>query len=783
MHNNIFGNSLVADDSQSSQAMDRVQQAQQKKAAVQYEPTWSEVWNTGYTTHTGSFKKGIMQTKLSATDLKKLSEVKEAIEHEVIGTGVESLKKFSKSHALNLYQQLMTIKRESLVKQYIDNMPSNYHLVNTESAFFEMIEQIKQEIEHNRVHALDTETNGVEFVHTTVGLSVSLLSDQHFYVPYGHITDEPQLDKQWVMLHLKAVFTDARAKLVLHNSKFDAHMLLKDGIDIRHNIHADTMIIQHVLNENEDSYALKKLANKYGRYFGYEDESLTFEELFGKNAENFMRADLILATYYACKDTHLTLKLYLWQLSMMDKQPNLKSVYFDIEQPLTPICIDMEDTGFAVDFTFAEQYKAELQQKIEGMSQAIKDAFGDININSSQQLSAVLYDKMGLEDVSKKRSVDAKVLNKLARKCPEVQLILDYREYNKLLTTYIEPLPEKVRPDTKRLCGQFNQSGTVTSRFSSKNPNLQNLPQGARPLFKASDGHYIYGIDYSQIEPRTLASMSLDYGLMRPYAVGEDLYSTLAAATFKMEYEECLEADDNTWRERGLPKHPRKMMKVGLLASMYGISVPSLAESLGITVEEAQQFMDDFYIAYPTMTQWMADTVKFAEEHGYVLTLHGRKRRFIGFQQVAKQYHAAKAVVSRYLGREYTDKDNLWQLDVPRKVKQQFWAVLREYNRVARQAVNAVIQGSAAEIMKIAMVQADRYLKQKGWKMLATIHDEILVEIPDTASEDEVRELEAIMVNAVTLKVPIKCDVEVSKVWGKGVPYKVFLQHGDGAFQ
>ncbi|MED4619562.1 DNA polymerase A family protein, partial [Priestia megaterium] len=362
---------------------------------------------------------------------------------------------------------------------------------------------------------------------------------------------------------------------------------------------------------------------------------------------------------------------------------------------------------------------------------------------SSQQLQAVLYDKMKLEDVSGKRSADAKTLKKLAKKEPRINLILEYREINKLLTTYIEPLPQKVRPDTKRLTGNFSQSSTVTGRFSSNKPNLQNLPQKARHLFKAPEGFLIYGIDYSQIEPRTLASMSEDKGLRHPYIVGEDLYATLASNTFGLPYEACLERDDETWRKSGLPKHPRKMMKVGLLASMYGISVPSLGESLGISVAEAQKFMDDFYKAYPRMTAWMDEVVQFAEENGYVLTLHGRKRRFIGFKETARHYHAYVRKISSLIGRKLEDSDNIWYLEIPRALKQAFWKVKKEYSRVARQAVNAVIQGSASEIMKIAMIKVREYLKtKKDWKMLATIHDELLFEIPVTATKEEILELE-----------------------------------------
>lgn len=775
---------LDLDFGDSNETIERVKQAQAKKIAKSYEPTWEEVWFTGYPTSTGKHKPGIFQTKVTDKDKQRLIEVKEAIESELLGTEVESLKKFSKAHALNLHKKLMEIKKQKVIKKYIEEMPDNYHLVDSHEKLDQVCSDLQQAILKDEVIALDTETTGLEFKDMTVGISLSFEKDVHYYIPYGHIGYSKQLPKVQVINKLKPLLEHPDIKLVLHNSKFDAHMLLKDGIDIRDNIWGDTKIIQHILNENEESYALKKIANKYGKFFGYHDNSYTFEELFGNDPTQFLKADIRLATYYASKDTHLTLLLFKWQYSMLLQQKNLYNTYFKIEQKITPVCIDMEDKGFAVDFEFAEQYKKELQEQVDALESKLSTAFGGININSPKQLQEALYVVRGVEDISGKRSVDAKTLKKLSKTVPDLKELLEYRDKKKLLSTYIEPLPQKVRPDTKRLTGQFVQDSTVTGRFSSNSPNLQNLPPKARHLFKAPEGKVIVGIDYSQIEPRTLASMSGDEGLRLPYNTGVDLYATLASNTFGLSYEACLEADDETWRSSGLPKHPRKMMKVGLLASMYGISVPSLAESLGISVEEAQKFMNDFYKAYPRMVEWMSEVVKTAEKQGYVNTLFGRKRRFIGFQEVAKQYHALSKKIEYILGRPMNDSDNLWTLEIPRELKRMFWVVNKDYSRVARQAVNAIIQGSASEIMKIAMVKVRDFLKDKeGWYLLATIHDELLFEIPDTATEAEIRELESIMANAVKLEVPIKCDVEVAKVWGKGVPLAKWAEQGNSIFE
>ncbi|MEH7117240.1 DNA polymerase [Neobacillus vireti] len=777
-----FFKGISADVDVNGQAMKRVAEAQRKKDLKQYEPTWDEVWITGYPSSTGKHKNGIFQSKITPKDKDRLLEVKHAIEAGALGTGVESLKKFSKAHALNLYKQLAEQKKAQIIASYVANMPKNYHTVSTHEQLAWVCKLFEDAYAGGAEIALDTETTGVEWWDRTVGLSLSFEFgnvEEHFYIPYAHTSKHEQLTRGYVMKKLKPLFERKGTKLVLHNSKFDAHMLLKDGINIRKNIYFDTMIAQAVLNEN-DEFGLKAIATKYGKYFGFEDKSLSFGELFSNKPEDFYsNENMDLCTYYACKDTHLTLRLFKWQLSMMKKQPKLFSVYFEYEQPLTPTVLSMEQTGFEIDFEFASEYQKELEHNVKELEAKIAKKFGDVNINSPAQLSVLLYDELGLPDVSGKRSADAKTLKALTKHNEDLKLILEYRDLNKLLSTYVEPLPQKVNKNTGRLHSNFNQSATVTGRFASNNPNLQNLPPKARKLIVAPEGYLIFGIDYSQIEPRTLAHMSGDEGLQYPYLHNIDLYASLASKIFKLPYEACLEADDETWRKSGLPKHPRKMMKVGLLAVMYGITVPSLAESLGISVQEAQKFMDDFYSSYPVMSKWMEEQVAFADANGYVETMQGRKRRFLGHVQVAKQYHALHAKVVNILGRE---PENIWHEPLPKELKKQYWEANKQYQRVARMSVNAIIQGSAAMILKKAMIEANKWLESKGhdWKMIATIHDECLFMIPETVSPEEIEELENIMKGVVKLAVPLKVDTEVMVRWGEGIPKAEWVKRGGG---
>ena len=299
--------------------------------------------------------------------------------------------------------------------------------------------------------------------------------------------------------------------------------------------------------------------------------------------------------------------------------------------------------------------------------------------------------------------------------------------------------------------------------------NLQNLPYPARGLIVAPAGKLIIGIDYSQVEPRIASHVSGDKHLQEPYLTGKDLYSTLASRVFKVPIEEC--GDGSKYR---------KMMKTGLLAVLYGTSTFTLSKQLGISVEEAEAFMRDFMTAYPQLAQFIEDTHHKADTEGYVQTLKGRKRRFIGHKPVATEYHRITKRIEGILGRPFK---NIWQEQkVPRELKQKYWSVARQYGRVSRQSVNAIIQGTSADVMKIAMINLWKHLETKGeeWKILATIHDEVLIEVPATATPGEIEELENIMKSALPISVPYKVDTEVSARWGSGVSKAKWIEAGCG---
>lgn len=740
---------------------ERVKKAVKKKE--KYIPTWREVWHDGYTTHTGSIKKGIYQSKLTDADREKLLSVEMAVETGEIGSGVEDLSKFTKTHALNLYKVLQAHRREGIIKKMVQEMPKNYKCILDLQDLY----GLANKLDHEELIAVDTETTGVDIWGNDhiVGISLTLpKNDYHVYIPIRHTTGDYQLKDHHVLNVLKPFLEDPKLKKVFHNAKFDIHMLYKEGIEVQ-GLYMDTMVAMHILNENEPSYALKNLATKYGHHFGFEDKSATYEELFGKGG--FENTPLDIGTVYACKDTHLTYQLAMWIQSYFDKMPKLRDLYFNIELPITGICVDMERTGFTIDLDYAEKYRLELQDQVEALEDQIKKGFGDININSNQQLGEVIYNVWGIPDTFKGK-VDASTLKEIVQKHEEnntnvkyIKDLLEYRAINKLLTTYVIPLPEKVSKIDGRLHGAFLQSNTATGRFASNNPNLQNLPYDARKLIVAPEGKIIIGSDFSQIEPRVLSHMADDKKLKEPYITGRDLYSAIASEVFKKPLEEC--GDGSKWR---------KLSKVVLLATMYGTSAYTLSQQVGITQEEAQGIIDDFYASYDDVTAFIKQKHEEADTQGYVETMFGRKRRFIGHPEVAKRF---KAVEKRVKDIVKKDKFNIWaEKDVPRDLKTKYWELAKEYGRVNRQSVNAVIQGSSADIMKIAMIKISDYLKELGndFKMVATIHDEVLIEIPEDTPDEIIENIANIQRDCVKLSIPFKCDVEVSKRWGCGVNFK-----------
>ena len=737
-----------------------------------FQPSFEEVWSTGYVTHTGKRKLGILQTKISPADLEKLQRVKEAVETGEIPSGVEDMKKFTKSHALRLYKVLVEKRKSATIQKMIEEIPTNYLLINQAADFFKLLDDLRQEEEI----ALDTETTGLEYADRICGVSITLpKADYHVYIPVRH-TEGDQLPADMVFAGLREILANPDLKVIFFNAKFDVHMLKKEAVEVA-NVYFDGYIGMKILSESEPSYSLKNLSTKYGRYFGFEDRSATYEELFGRGGFQdtpfTYKGGPGIGVVYACKDTHLTYRFYKdFIMQHFDRLPKLRELYFGMEQPITKVCIDMEQNGLLIDLDFAKGYAETLRRDIDVLDRELVDHFGPININSPAQLSTQLYDVMGLPDVSKKRSTDAKTLKILSTKHEAISKLLKYRELTKLLSTYIDPLPQLVWPTDKRLHGSFNQILAETGRFSSSGPNLQNLPLEARKMVVPAAGQVIVGSDYSQIEPRILAHMTGDESLIAAYVQNKDLYIEMAMKVFKLDREHC---EDKAYDPTGTFQ-PRKAIKAVLLGIMYGMGAKSLAEGVGISTEQAEKIIDDFFFEYPKVEKWIAESIRFAEENEYIETLFNRKRRFPGFRQMAAEYHKVVKKIEAIAG---SLPKNIWASDLPYLIKKEYWAVAGKYNAVCRKVVNTRIQGSAADVMKLALINVWKLAKKYGWKLIATIHDEILLELPKNVTAAQIDELEAAMLSVVTLDLPLKVDtafmperwgVEIGREkWFKGV--------------
>lgn len=674
-------------------------------------------------------------------ELEKLQIVHQAMLENRIGRDPSKKKPFSKTEALRMYKELQEREREDTLRKLVENTPDNYRLINTPEAF----NQLLADLEYENIVALDTETTGLNvYKDTMVGISITLPNaDYHVYIPFDHkealgktLEDfsfttttyqwdekkeiyyrrlENQLDKSYVLDGLKPFIVNPSTKKVLHHAKFDAHMFIREGLYL-HGIAWDTQTSMHLLNENEPSFRLKELAPVY-----LNEPADTFDELFGKDARfDYIPLDIALA--YAGKDTDLTWKLYKFQLHHLSRFPDLLQYNYNVEIPLIPVLVDMEQEGFTVDFEEAKAVTKQLKADMDRLEVIMKQHFGDINVNSTKQLSEALYDDLRLGKhlhKNAKRKTDKETLKVLAPYNEGVKALLEYRVYSKLYGTYFNTLPEKVQSDGK-LHGSFSPSGTVTGRFNSNDPNLQNLPKYARRMFVAPEGHVIIGMDFSQQEPRFLAHFTSEPALLEAYRNGQDLYAYSASELYNKPYEQCT----------GGAKE-RKNMKFGILSVMYGTGAKTLAGQLKISEEEAQQFIDDFYAKFKVVKRWIDSNKAYARKYGYIKMILGRKRRLPDAKKAQEYWKRAKA---------------------------------------ERQATNAIIQGSAAIQTKITILSLDRWCKQKqqagrNIRLLCTVHDEILLVAPKDVNAQEIQEMRDIMINSVQLDVPNKTDIEIMERW------------------
>ena len=746
---------------QDTQKEDRVKAAKAKKKEAGYCPTIEEVFITGWTNARGTKKVAIKDRKNSDADKEKIKAVYDALKNNVLGLDGINTKDISKTTVINvLYPRLVAIKKEEMIRHLVENAPTNYHNVTDMAELSYMINCMAAE----EVIAVDTETTGVTHDDVIVGYSITCpKADQHFYVPFRHQTGERMLPEDICMNAIKPFLEDSRVLKVLHNVKFDHEKFLYDEYSISMVNFVDTMILMYILNENEESYALKKLATKYGKHFGFNDKSDTYEELFGKGG--FENTPLNVAYIYACKDTHLTWSLYQWQLEHLKKQPKLWHVAFDIEMPLIPVLLKMHYRGFNLDMEYAEKYLLELQEQINKMEEELAEYFPDINLNSNQQLAEYLYGTLKLPD-NHNGSVDKDALKELAGEYEGVKILLEYRKLTKLKSTYIEPLPQKVWDDGY-LHGEINQMGTKTGRLASENPNLQNIPPEARKIFVAPEGKLYMSCDFSKMEIFIACELSGDPNLYDALHSGADVYSVIASKSYGLPIEQC--GDGTVYR---------KHAKTALLGCMYGALPFTIAKQVGVSVEEGKEILDNFFNGNPVLTAQIHKCHDLVAAQGYVETLQGRKRRFPEIPAKVKMLKKLDQMIYQKTGKTGTqwdaELDGIYKAKkIPYDLRSNWYSLNKEIQRAFRQSFNATDQGSGGDICKIALINLDRYFTElnknlppeKHYHIISTIHDEQLCEVPKDIPLEVIKQIEYIMCHTMPLHVTMRTDTEFYKTY------------------
>jgi DNA polymerase-1 len=605
----------------------------------------------------------------------------------------------------------------------------DYRLVQTE----EELETLARRIEEQRSFTFDTETTDIDAMRArAVGIAIALASGQAYYVPVGHRLAPKQLPLETVLRRLGPLFEDEGIEKVAHNGKYDMLILAGEGIWTR-NLTFDTMIAAYLLGEGgggsyrpgEGALSLKWLASKR---LGIEMTPIS--DLIGKGSKQLSMADVDveMAGRYACADADMTGRLR----SLMDeelRQQGLWRLFVDVEMPLVPVLARMEMAGVALDVSVLREMSQVLAGETARVEEEIYGQVGHrFNIGSPQQLGQVLFEELGLPKTRKTKlghSTDAQSLEGLRGLHPVIDQIHEYRELTKLKSTYVDALPGLVNPRTGRLHTDFNQTATATGRLSSSNPNLQNIPvrtelggQVRRAFVAGGVGPdpLLLSADYSQIELRIMANITEDPGLVGAFKRDEDIHAATASQVFGVALAE-------------VTPEMRRRAKVFNFGVLYGLSEFGLSQREGISREEAAEFIKTYFAKYPGIRKYSEETVQRTRERGYAETLLGRRR---------------------YIPEITSPNVNVRQA-------------------AERAAINMPVQGTAADVIKIAMncIDAEMQSRRLVSRMILQVHDELIFECP-AKEVDAVRGLVLdIMPRPLKLKVPLKVDIKVGKNWGE----------------
>ncbi len=619
-------------------------------------------------------------------------------------------------------------KRSQATKEDVKN--NNAEKLEENLAIYETIlektvfEKWLKKLKNSALFAFDTETTSLEYMLAEiVGLSFAVTPGEAAYLPVGHnyMGAPPQLNREWVLEQLRPVLEDKKRLKVGHNLKYDSEVLANHGIMLQ-GIAFDTMLESYVLDSTATRHDMDTLAERHLQY-----KTISFAEVAGKGVKQitFNQVPLEGAAFYAAEDADVTLKLHQKFWPLLQQLPKQKSVFETIEMPLVPVLVRMERGGVLIDpQCLAAQSVALGKRLAEIETEAYQMAGQSFNINSPKQLQEILYTQLKCPVLEKtptgQPSTAESVMQQLAEDYPLPKIILEYRSLSKLKSTYADKLPQQINAKTGRVHTSYHQAITSTGRLSSSDPNLQNIPirtplgRKIRSAFIAPAGYKIVAADYSQIELRIMAHMSQDQGLLKAFSMGDDVHKSTAAAVFGVN----LEAVTSDQRRSA------KAINFGL---MYGMSAFGLAKQLGISRGDAEKQVERYFTCFPGVRVFMEEIRKRALEEGFVETLTGRR------------------------------------LYLP-DLKSSYMATRRAAERAA---INAPMQGTNADIIKLAMIQLDQWILQNNldMRMIMQVHDELVFEVSEKILDNAMSTIKTMMETILPLSVSLKVGMGVGDNW------------------
>jgi DNA polymerase I len=606
------------------------------------------------------------------------------------------------------------------VKKESAEYKQNYQTILTEKDFNLWLDKLK----NAACFSIDTETTSLNYMAAKiVGISFATEAGTAAYIPLAHdYPDVPQqLDFKFVLAKLKPILENENIKKLGQNLKYDKEIFLNYNINLR-GIAFDTMLESYIFNSTATRHDMNSLALKYLQH-----KTITYEEVAGKGAKqiSFAAINITQASHYAAEDADIALQLHQYFWPQISENEKLKKVLTDIEIPLIDILVKMERYGVLIDAELLKKQSNNIAHRLLELEQKVYQISGVIfNLDSPKQLQEILYQKLAHPIIKKtptgQPSTAEPILQELALNFPLPKLILEYRSLSKLKSTYTDRLPEQVNPQTKRIHTSYHQAVAATGRLSSSHPNLQNIPirseagRCIRQAFIAPKGYKLLAADYSQIELRIIAHLSQDENLLDAFAKGLDIHKATAAEVFGVDL-------DNVTKDQ---RRKAKAINFGLI---YGMSAFGLAKQTGIERTTAQTYIDAYFANYPKVREYMKHMRQFAHKHGFVETLFGR--------------------------RLYIQEINSRNIQHQRAAE--------------RAAINAPTQGTAADIIKIAMIKVDEWIQASQIKanILMQVHDELVFEIDENQIKEASQSIQKIMSEAAKLSVPLTVDIGVGNNW------------------